>query len=252
MKSSRMEISMKKYISILEMGTGRRLYWIVGSAAVMAVLELALFYALGLGNEPTFAEAVNGSFLVFALVVFSTFGTMCSVSTYKRNNKGKYRYLLMDIKRGTAFLITLLAGTLVYLFYWAVQAVLLYVFLVIYQGRYGDMTGIEIYTQFHESSLLMGTLPLENFGGWLGVILRAMFLGSSCAISEYFVRNWSFAIGIYIAAIQIIIKDFVGINALKLDLVVLLPTLFIVTFVNCVVLNTRTDDIVEGGEGNEA
>ncbi len=242
--------SMKKYISIFEMGTGRKLYWIVGSAAVMAALELVLFYALGLGNESGFAEAVKGSFLVFVFLVFSTFGTMYAVSTYKRNKKATYRYLLMDIKRSTAFLITILAGTLVYLFYWAVQAVLLYVFLLIYQGKYGDMTGIEIYTQLHENSLLMSTFPLERFAGWLGVILRAMFLGLSGAIAEHFVRNGSFAIGICIATIQITNLDYVGTYALNVDLLIL-PALLTIIIINWIILKGKPDDLVEGGESNE-
>ena len=241
---------MKKYISIFEMGTGRKLYWIVGSAAVMAALELALFYALGLGKGSGFAEAVKGSFLVFVFLIFSTFGIMYAVSTYKRNKKATYRYLLMDIKRSTAFLITILAGTLVYLFYWAVQAVLLYVFLLIYQGENGDMTGIEIYTQFHESSLLMSTLPLGSFAGWLGVILRAMFLGLSGAIAEHYVRNGSFVIGICIAAIQVTNPEYVGTYALNVDLLIL-PALFTIFLVNWVILKGKPDDIVEGGEGNE-
>lgn len=242
--------SMKKYISIFEMGTGRKLYWIVGGATVMAALELALFYALGLGKESGFSEEVKGSFLIFVFLFFSTFGTMYAVSTYKKNKKAIYRYLLMDVKRSTAFLITILAGTLVYIFYWAVQAVLLYVLLLIYQGEYGDMTGIEIYTQFHENSLLMSTLPLGSFAGWLGVVLRAMLLGVSGAIAEHFVRNGSFAIGICIAAIQITNPDYVGTYALNVDLLIL-PALFTIFLVNWVILKGKPDDIVEGGESNE-
>ena len=232
------------------MGTGRKLYWIVSGAIVMVLLELVLFYCLGLGKA-TFAEAVRGSFLVFAFVAFSTGFTMYAVSTYKKNKKTTYRYQLMDIRRGTAFLVTSLAGALVYMFYWAVQAILLYVLLNIYLAQHGDMTGIEIYTQMHEDALLLCVMPLGSLGGWLGVIIRALLMGIAGATAEYFVRNGAFAGAVVIVVLQLTNTDYAGIYAIYID-IMMAVFLLILAAVLTVILNRKVDETFEGGVVDEA
>ncbi len=177
---------MKKYFSIFEMGTGRSLYVILSGAAILEGIEMFLFNGMNLGaGFSNFGYAVMNSWLPIVFLVVSVFFTVLALKTWKLESKTEYSYKLLGISQGRAYQVSCIAGTLVYMFYWASQVLMIFVLYRIYLVQGAEPTDAELFTDIRLDPFLSALIPLENVFGWIVVVFRALMVGTIAASIEY-------------------------------------------------------------------
>ena len=177
---------MKKYLAVFGLGTGRSLIKILIGALLLMALDAGLFY-YALGHEPgDFAFVIGRSHMSWAFLVISIGFTLSSVLTWRAKNKTNYTYSNLKVSEGKAFLTTALAGTVVYLFYWFLQVIIVYACYKYYMNCFGDGEfDLGIFTLFHQDPFLVSLFPMGVTIRWLLTIGRALMVGAGCASLEH-------------------------------------------------------------------
>ncbi len=176
---------MKKYLAVFELGSGRSLVRILIGAVIMAAVESMLFFIRGDLGTTDFGLAIQSCHIDWVFIACSVLFTIAAVTTWKTKMRNDYSYDRLAMSKGKAFIMTSLAGAVVWLFYWLLQVIIVYCFYRYYMANFGRWSGLEIFALFHEYPFLINLFPMDRAGRWIMLLIRALCVGTGAATFEY-------------------------------------------------------------------
>ena len=178
-------IGMKKYFAVFELGTGRSLIKILLGAVIMIAAESILFFVISDQGQTDFGWVLQHCHIDLVFIACSVFFTIAAVTTWKPRMRNDYNYDRLAMSKGKAFVMTSLAGAVVWLFYWLLQVIIVYCFYRYYMANFGRWSGLEIFALFHDYPFLIDLFPMDRAGRWVMLLIRALCVGTGAATFEY-------------------------------------------------------------------
>ena len=176
---------MKKYLAVFDLGTGRSLYRIFLGGAIMILLETLLFFIRSDEGQTDFGWVIQHCHIDLVFIACSVIFTIAAVTTWKARMRNDYNYDRLAISKGRAFVMTSLAGAVVWLFYWLLQVIIVYCFYRYYMANFGRWSGFETFALFHDYPFLINLFPMDRAGRWVMLLIRALCVGTGAATFEY-------------------------------------------------------------------
>ncbi|MBQ5441667.1 MAG: hypothetical protein IIU36_05320 [Firmicutes bacterium] len=180
---------MKKYFAIFAIGTGRSLHKILIGALILVAIETIMFLGLGDIHSSEFHESIRRSHIELVFAITSCVFTIIALRTRSKKINSKYIYEMMNVSKEKSFIVTSLAGTIVYIFYWLLQIAVICGFYVLYMKandyHIEDSNGIYLFTAVHEVPFLIPMFPLDRVTMWGKALFTAVCFGIGCASFEY-------------------------------------------------------------------
>ncbi len=195
---------MKKYISVFEMITRTTIYKVLLLLVLMMGTQFLLFWNLVVNEQNRqviygFETLVDSIPVIWILAIGFVLLTviLCLSGCNIGSNQG---YLLrrLQVTEKAIFYLQALYNCICYLLLWASQVLVFMAMSFLYEKYAVAYTNQSIVIAFYRNSLLHSILPMEDWTGWLLLILTILACGITAANFPYQQRKGKFSIGIFI------------------------------------------------------
>ncbi len=188
---------MKKYLSVFGLIARGSIFKILTTSALMVAAEMILFYnrlnyALRLSEEFTMENletVIDRSFIIWVFPICALIITLLLFITGSENSNTRTGYTIqrLSISERGFFFCQATYNSLVYIIFWAIQAVTVFGLCVWYaKTAPADYVGNQtVFLAFYRNEFLHNILPLSDTATWVRNIFLAAGLGFAAAEFPY-------------------------------------------------------------------
>lgn len=200
---------MKKYLSVFGLFARSSVYKVLGIAGFLCILETGLFLiqtsgissAQSISRFERYVDMSRPYIWLAAAFILITF-VLC-VPGSEFGSKTEYTIRRLSVSERAVFYCQAAYNTAVYMFLWAVQVFLLYVFGLWYMYKAPpELVGsLSVFLAFYRDSFMHSVMPLSDIMLWIRNFLLIVSLGFASAQFPYLHRRKKNSVFIVFASV---------------------------------------------------